>query len=433
MDKYFSQKSVNGIAKALVIGYRQDLDPEVYQQYVNMGVVHVIAISGLHVGIISYIIGLVLFTLYKHKKSKLIALCIHLFILFGFCFLAGKSPSILRACLCFSILAIGQHLFHPIRNPFQSLALSAFIILCIDPMCLFQLGFIFSYGALVGLFLIAKYIKNWIYPKSWFYKKVTEIFSATLAAQIFVLPISLYLFHQFSIYFILSNLLIIPLSSVVLIGIIILLSLSWIPIIPIFISWIVTIGIQAMNFIINQTSKLPYSLFTDIPITGIQTILLYIIALLLVLWIQQQKRKFGLYIASIFFVYFTIQLIENIHHNKQNTLIVLNTPKQTNLALINGSNTIIYTSSTDTLKLYKQYIQNLSYYYWIKNIQYHFLDTENTTIYLHTKKFYILNNNFIDTFSTNAQYYFIFSNTYHKIYNLKQDTLSHYIVSQYQN
>lgn len=430
LDKYVGIKSVNGIAKALVIGYRQDLDADVYQQYVNMGVVHVIAISGLHVGIISYVIGLFLWGLYQQKKSKIVALVIHLVLLWGFCFLAGGTPSILRACACFTILELGKHLFRPIRNPFQSLALSAFIILCIDPMSIFHLGFILSYSALIGLFLVARHIQDWINPKTWLFKKITEIVSATLAAQIFVIPISLFLFHQFSIYFIITNLLIVPLSSLVLIGIIVLLSVGWISFLATFVACITTAGISIMNFIVSQASALPYSLFTDIPITFIQVILLYIIAIVLVLWIQRGKRKFGLYITGILVIYFTILLFDNIQRNKQQILVVLNTPKQTNIAHIQGKNATIYTSSQDTMLLYKKYIHNLSYYYGTKNIEYHWLDSNDIEIHISNHKFHIINYAFVDTFQVNKTEHFIFANNYHSLYNLKKDSLSTYIVSQ---
>ncbi|MEP6596385.1 MAG: ComEC/Rec2 family competence protein, partial [Ginsengibacter sp.] len=204
-----------GIAEALLIGYKADLDTDLVQAYSNTGVVHIIAISGLHLGLIYFMLLWIFNQIPFLKRSKILKAIFILLSLWLFALLTGASASVLRSAVMFSCIVAGES-FGKKSSIYNSLAASAFLLLCYNPYFLWDVGFQLSYLAVVGIVIFQKHIYNWIYIKNKWIDKVWKLLAISLAAQVFTFPVCLYYFHQFPNLFLLSNLIAVPLSSLIL-------------------------------------------------------------------------------------------------------------------------------------------------------------------------------------------------------------------------
>lgn len=179
--------------------------------FTKTGVIHVLAVSGLHVGIIYLFLSWIL----KLKRNQVNAawkIILLIFILFLYAMITGFSPSVSRAVLMFSFMRIGE-LFGKKVHTLNALAFSAFIILIYNPTELFQLGFQLSYFAVLSIVIFYPAIYGLLFFKNTILDKLWSLTAVTLAAQIGTFPWALYVFHQFPVYFILSNWVTIPLST----------------------------------------------------------------------------------------------------------------------------------------------------------------------------------------------------------------------------
>ncbi len=186
------------IMNALLLGQRQTIDKTTYNNYVNSGTIHILAVSGLHVGILLWILNFLFKPLLYLKYGNYIRPIILVAILWSFAVIAGLSPSVTRAVTMFSLISIAMHLKRP-TNIYNTLVISAFVILLFKPTFLFEVGFQMSYLAVLGIVSVQPIIYKLWKPKYLVTDKLWQIFTVTLAAQAGVVPISLFYFHQFSL------------------------------------------------------------------------------------------------------------------------------------------------------------------------------------------------------------------------------------------
>jgi competence protein ComEC len=290
------------IIQALLLGQRQDITEETYNNYVNAGAIHILAVSGLHIGILLLILQFVLAPIKRLKHGQTIQLVLILTVLWGYAFLAGLSASIVRAVSMFSFLAYAMFLNRP-TNTFNILALSIFFILLIEPMFLFQVGFQMSYMAVLAILWIFPMLQKLWSPKNLLIKKTWQLTSVSIAAQLGVLPIALFYFHQFPGLFFLSNLAIVPFLGIIFgLGIIVIL-LALINILPSSIALFYNGMIAFMNLIVEWIGKQEGFIFRNIPFDMVQVLLGYILlGCLLMYWTRRSvKRLMVLMILAISF------------------------------------------------------------------------------------------------------------------------------------
>src|SRR6185436_8991967 len=183
LSKYIPGAKESGLAKALLIGYKDELDKNLVQAYASTGVVHIIAISGLHLGIIYGLLTLVFSPLQKIIQWKWATISLILVGLWLFSFLAGAGPSVLRSAFMFSMIVLGSTLSKHF-NVFNNLAFSAFALLCYNPYWLWDAGFQLSYAAVISIVLFFKWIYNWVYFTNKFIDFAWKLIAVTLSAQI---------------------------------------------------------------------------------------------------------------------------------------------------------------------------------------------------------------------------------------------------------
>lgn len=201
------------IATALLLGYRYLITDETAQAFAGSGAMHVLAVSGLHVGILYLIISNILgINRRKPQGNHYLKIVAAIVIIWLYAFVTGLSPSVVRAATMFSFVAIG-HLQKKKSATYQALMASALVLLALKPNLLFEVGFQLSYAAVFGILYIQPKIYNLIpKPKYWLPDQIWQITAVSFAAQAATFPLGLYYFHQFPVFFLVSNLLVIPLA-----------------------------------------------------------------------------------------------------------------------------------------------------------------------------------------------------------------------------
>ena len=333
--KWVPGQTETGVAEALLIGYRDDLDKDLVRSYSNAGVVHIIAISGLHLGMIY---GLLLLILKPFRKFKWILFAKPLLILsviWGFTLLAGAVPSILRSAVMFSFIVIGESLGRR-TNIYNTLAASAFCLLVVNPYFFWDVGFQLSYTAVLSIVLFMKPIYKCFYFKNKLLNSIWQLNAITLSAQILTLPIILYYFHQFPNLFLFTNFIAVPLSGFILYGELLLLVVYKIPFLNISTGKAVSFLISQMNGVIERTDRLPYAVTDNIQINTIQTILLYISVCYFAWWLMKKQTK-EMIIGFCFLIPFAaISSFRFISRKDQHKLIVYNIPQKKAIDIIEG-------------------------------------------------------------------------------------------------
>ncbi len=216
LSKYNLTPVQLSIVNALLLGQRQDINQETFDEYRNAGAIHILAVSGLHVGILLSILNFIITPFVRlSRKGKLFKTILIILFLWCFAIIAGLSPSVLRAVTMFSFLAIGLE-FKSRTSVYDSLFTSIFVLICFNPMLVFSVGFQLSYLAVFFIVWVQPLIANLYKPKFYISNKLWDTFTVTMAAQLGILPLSLYYFHQFPLLFFISNLIIIPILGGVL-------------------------------------------------------------------------------------------------------------------------------------------------------------------------------------------------------------------------
>jgi competence protein ComEC len=331
-----SDKRVTGIAEALLIGYKEDLDKDIVQSYSNTGVVHIIAISGMHLGLIYIVLVWIFSRLPVIKRSSVIRVILILFCLWLFSLITGASASVLRSAVMFTCIIIGKEFFRK-AGIYNSIAASAFLLLVYDPYLLWDVGFQLSYFAVGGIIWLQKPVYNLLYVKNKVLRYIWEMCAITIAAQILTFPICIYYFHQFPASFLFTNLICVPLSTIILFAEIGLVILSWIPPVADMIGKLIYVLTWLMNTIIRFFDKMPGSLIDRIYATPLSTWLLYLLVFCTcgaLLYKSRLQLKIGLLAATVFAIVIAYGKI-NLYNQKK--IIIYNVSRHTAVDFISGN------------------------------------------------------------------------------------------------
>ena len=337
-----------GLAEALLIGYKDDLDKSLVQSYTNTGVVHIIAISGLHLGLIYWLLLLALKPLQKRSYYRWLKPVIVISGLWLFSLLAGAQPSILRSAVMFTCLVLGDSLVRK-ASIYNTLAFSAFLLLCYNPYWLWDVGFQLSYSAVFSIVIFMKPIYQWFYVTNKSLDFLWKINAVTIAAQILTLPISVYHFHQFPVHFLLTNFVAVPLSSVILISEIFLCALSFIPSVASIIGTILSWLIWLMNTWVERIEALPFSLLDGLQVDIMQVIVLFVAIAGFSYWLLEKKKPALIVGLAGLLLFCSIRSISFWRATDQQKFIVYNVPQRQAIDFITGRQ-FIFCGDSDLLK-----------------------------------------------------------------------------------
>lgn len=322
------------IVQALILGQRKDINKQLYSEYSAAGAIHILAVSGLHIGIIYMILFFILNPLKNLFKSKIIVSILIVIILWGFAFLTGLSPSVIRAVTMFSFLAFAKSMNRE-TNSINTLFLSYFVLLIINPLWLFHVGFQLSYLAVFFILWLLPLFNRIYYPKNKILKKIWGIITVTLAAQIGIIPLSLYYFHQFPGLFFITNLVILPFLGILLGGGIILIVLVVLNFIP---DWYISSYnylIKMLNSFIKWIAHQESFLYQEITFSINKVLASYILIISLILILRRQNRINTLFLIVGLTLVFSVTVFDN-YSNSSNELIVFHKSKHSIIGNKNG-------------------------------------------------------------------------------------------------
>jgi competence protein ComEC len=274
IKKFVPGASEQSLLEALMIGFTGDMAPEVLKSYADTGIVHIIAISGLHLALICHILQVITDKAGQKKWVKWVRLTLIITILWMYSILAGGSPSVTRSAAMFTITLFARKILRE-TVLYNTLACSAFLLVCFDPNWISDTGFQFSYGAVLSLGLFAKPIRNIINIKNKFLIAIWNAVSVSIAAQILTIPISIFYFHRFPVYFPIANLIAVPISGIILIGGILLCICSFFHPMGQFLGWLLNFLIHFLNSFVLYISQLPGAVISNITISTFFLFMIY--------------------------------------------------------------------------------------------------------------------------------------------------------------
>jgi competence protein ComEC len=328
------------VAVALIMGQQQEISPDIIRDYQYAGAIHILSVSGLHIGFILIFVTFLLKPIPNSKRGSFIKLIIIIVSLSLFGIIAGLAPSVVRSVTMFSFVATGIHLRRSV-NIYHTLLVSVFLILLVEPSFLFDVGFQLSYIALFFIMWLQPLLASVSSPQTKFSKYVWDILTVSFAAQIGTMPLSIYYFHQFPGLFFISNLIIIPMLSVIMILGVVVMILAAFNIIPVFISQLLEWSIYFLNKIINIVASFEHFIIKDIPLHFYLFISSYLLILTAIIWFKKPSfNKLVCVLLSIIIFqisYFTIKW--NVKSEKE--LVIFNSNKNTLIAERNGDNIIV--------------------------------------------------------------------------------------------
>lgn len=300
--KYNFKRDELAVITALLLGQRQEISKELLTDYASAGAIHILAVSGLHVGIILLILSFLFKPIEKIKNGTYLkALCIVL-LLWMFAFIAGLSASVVRAVTMFTFLAIGQSLQRKKVVEF-SLISSMLFLLILKPMFLFDVGFQLSYLAVFGIIWVQPKLVTLYHPRFLIDKKVWQLITVSIAAQVGILPLSIYYFQQFPGLFVLSNLVIIPFLGAILIGGILVIFMSLLNVLPTFLALMYGYVISLMNDFVSWVGAQEQFLFKEISISFAMMLCCYLLIFSGTLFlIKKTPRKFMYFLIVVLLI-----------------------------------------------------------------------------------------------------------------------------------
>lgn len=342
IKKYVSDKNNLAVAAAITLGYNDYMNGDVTQAYASSGALHVLSVSGLHVGIMFIMLNFLLKWMdNKGRKMQMTKALIIIVFIWFYAMLTGLSPSVLRSAMMFSMIQLGKTLIRNV-NTYNIIFGSALLLMLFNPFIITEVGFRLSYLAVIGIiYLYPKFyslavFKNRLLDQAWM------IIAVSLAAQIATFPLSLYYFHQFPVLFLVSNLVVIPVSNLVLFVGTGLFATGAIPYLGDGFGWCFNALLTGLNYFIFFIDSLPVALIKGISITMIEMVVIYLL-LMLLCWLTEERRAKVLLAAMwIVFVLTTYNAVEVVQKAGQQKIVVYSVAKQRAAAFISGREVLTY-------------------------------------------------------------------------------------------
>lgn len=367
ISKYAITKNELGVASALMLGYNDFITSEVTSAYAASGALHVLSVSGLHVGMVYIVLSRILFFLNRTKRTRLFQTVLIVVLIWIYACLTGLSPSVLRSAAMFSMMAIGKQ-FSARPNIFNIIGASALILMIFNPFIMTEVGFKLSYLAVIGIVYLQPIIVKWFSFKNKILYAVWEVTAVSIAAQLATFPLGLYYFHQFPNLFLVSNLVVIPAGWLLIHTGILLFILSPIQSLQWFVGkafyWL-TLGVNKFIFMMEE---IPYSILNGISISAIEMLLIYIAVLLCISLMVAVKAEKIKALAVIILTLVTWNGFERIQQQKQQKVICYSVKGKRAIAIIEG-NTVFLDFDSSLLKNKSAMLFNVQHHWWHLGVQ----------------------------------------------------------------
>lgn len=334
------------LVAAITLGQKRMLEPEQKQSFIRAGIMHIMAVSGLHAVILSLFIYNILF--FMKGKLSLPRVIMTVIFLWLFAYVTGLTPSVLRATFMYTFLQAGNLMQRKV-NSLNSVMASAFILLLIKPSSLFDAGFLLSYSAVIFIIVFYQELYIRLDFKNRLADKIWQSAAVTITAQAGTLPLTISLFNRFPTWFLLTNIIIVPLSSVlIIIGCII-------PVVyPLkFLSFplakILSFLTGVTAWLTEKASALPLSTIDGIGLGSVESLLLFILIFVTSKYFLDRKSMPVIFPVIIFFLFITAGTLKDLDTKLSNELIVYNSIGSSSVGIRNGKTLWLYTDTIPTL------------------------------------------------------------------------------------
>lgn len=345
LEPYFKSSDNFSVYKALILGQQQDISADIVQDYQFAGAVHILSVSGLHVGFILLFVQFLLKPLPNTKRGRFIKLVAVLLSLSVFSILAGMSPSVIRSVVMFSFLAIGLY-YKRETNIYHTLLVSIFLILLIKPSFIYDVGFQLSYLALFFIIWLQPIFKELWKPKNKILIYFWDILTVSFAAQIGTLPLSLYYFHQFPGLFFLTNVLILFLVGVIMIFGVVTMLMAIVGFIPQIVVKILELLIQILNSIIHWVASFDSFVFRNISFNQLMMLSFYGLIITFIIYTKNKTyRNLLAAIASVVLIQSAF-IYNKIVSESSSEGIVFNVRKNNLITERKGQNVTVYANDS---------------------------------------------------------------------------------------
>jgi competence protein ComEC len=352
------------LLSAITLGYKNDLEAQTKQVFSQAGVMHVMALSGFNVAVIALVLNYMLVFFDRSRAGRILKAILIILVIWLFVFVTGLSPSVTRAAVMISFVLIGK-LMHRQINTYNILFASAFFLLTVSPSLITDVSFQLSFAAVLGILLYQPIIYRLLTIKNRAIDWIWNICSVSCAAQLTTLPLTLLYFHQFPVYFWLTNLYVVPLVSVIICAAGFFLLISFIDPLLLIIGKILAILLTVLYKSVVFVEILPLSLVENIHISGIQAILLFAAIVCWGAYVIHLKVH-PLWLTLSFLVIFQVMVcLHVITLNNQHLFLVADVKKRSVVNLISGRNGLVLGDSM----LYRENT-NLTYAlnnFWIEH------------------------------------------------------------------
>ncbi len=380
---FLSKQNLNndaiGFIIALTLGHKEKLSANLREAVSASGTAHVLAVSGLHVGIIYSIIAFLFSFLDRHFRTRQLKHIIIIITLWIYAILTGLSPSVVRASIMLSIITANIY-FKGQTNHYNTLFFTAFVILIFSPFTIYNIGFQMSFLAVFSILFFNPRIKKLWKPKYKTTRYFWDLFTISLSAQLGVFSLSIYYFGSFPSYFFIANVIIIPLVGLIIYTLIPLILLSLTikigvggalyvqSVILWFLKLITNTTLQVIYFI----ESLPFSQIENLNISLLQTITILLSIYLAFLFSQNRNYKQLITLLSFILISTSSFIIKNLQ-KEEPQLVLFNTPNSRDIAL------------------------------YINNKRHYFDYPDNGFIPIHNKRILLLSENFFSSTETETQ------------------------------
>ncbi|WP_410221418.1 ComEC/Rec2 family competence protein [Pedobacter sp.] len=365
------------VASTLILGYRANLSQETLSAYSKTGTIHALSVSGMHVGIIYIMINILLLRFSKNTRWMIIIkLVLTITLIWYYALITGLSASVLRSAIMLSAVIFSKQLKRHI-NSYNVLAFTAFILLIFDPFLIWDVGFQLSFLAVLGLIALQLPIYRSLFFKNYFLDKIWATSAVSMSAQITTLPLSIYYFHQFPVYFIISNLfIVIPVILIMYIGLAMLIfKISWAA--PIF-EYIITFTNEGLKWI----ADLPFSGLTSIFIERWQVWALSLFIIFISIGLIQKKARPVICALCLLLCFQIGDAHQKMLAEKQRKIIFFTLRKNYAAAFINSKEAILVTDLNPLEKNYLFFVKPALEQYRVNEIKFINWKTDTATKYL---------------------------------------------------
>lgn len=344
------------VASTLILGYKADLSNDVLQAYSKTGTIHVLSVSGAHVAIVFILLEFLFGFLNRFKYGKTIKAILIIILIWYYSLLSGFSPAVCRAAVMISMVIIGKTYSRAIST-LNILAISAFFLLLYDPLFITDVGFQLSYLAVAGLIIFQPIVYKWFHFKKKWADKLWLLCSVSIAAQVITFPLSAFYFHQFPVYFLVSNLFIIIPSAVIMYSGIAYLLFGSVPILGEIFGFILEKSILIMDRVLALIEHAPWSGISKIWLTTTEYLLLYGI-IISVFYFFYNKKTWLLQLSLVFTLLFATSIsIKRWKNIKSEGTTVFNIKKHNCNVLRHGNYAAVVTDLSDTDKVFRYSVQ----------------------------------------------------------------------------